>query len=216
MDKNTVLALVLIAGLGIGGYLYFRGGTANAATGGGVGGMVPERVRQKQAAGTAIATTSNQMNPDLPPEVQDVLGKAGAAYKRGTDLVDQGERIGAAVQSGDIGAALSGAGSLVSDLRGGGLLGGGTGRPAYDPRNPDPNSRSKSAPASTVGAKQTAGAIVAGKGQIVAGGRTVSNVRDTQGNVFSSAKYAGTAEFDKLRAAADAAERKANVGASHF
>jgi hypothetical protein len=204
VDRNTVLALVLIAGLGIGGYLYFKrgGGTAQAAT----GPMVPERVAQKRAVGTAIANTSGSdtMRPDLPPQVQGAFDAAGAVYKRGSDLVTQGKQIGQQVTSGDFGGALTGAGSLVGSLTGGG----------YDPRHPAPGSTNKSSASDIfspppVAAKQAVGSIVAG-------GRTVSNVRDTAGNVYSSAKYSSTPEFQKLRAAADAAETRANVGASHF
>jgi hypothetical protein len=198
VDKNTILALVLIAGLGIGGYLYFKGRPAQAST----EPLVPERVAQKRAVGTAMAYTSgsNTMSPDLPPQVQSAIDSAATTYKRGSDLVDQGKAIGQQITTGNIGGALSGAGSLVSSVSGSSSPFGG---------------KAKSAPAAAPAAAPAVQAKQA-VGQIVAGGRTVSNVRDTAGNVFSSAKYSGTAEFDKLRAAADAAEKRANTGASHF
>jgi hypothetical protein len=114
VDKNTILALVLIAGLGIGGYFYFKGkgGVAQAAES-----PLPQRVQQKRAVGTAIANTSaNSMRPELPPEVQGVLDSAGATYKRGSDLYTQGKDIGQAARQGDYGAALTGAGALFSSF----------------------------------------------------------------------------------------------------
>jgi hypothetical protein len=114
VDKNTILALVLIAGLGIGGYFYFKGkgGVAHAAES-----PLPQRVQQKRAVGTAIANTSAySMRPDLPPEVQGVLDTAGATYKRGSDLYTQGKDIGQAARQGDYGAALTGAGALFSSF----------------------------------------------------------------------------------------------------
>ena len=203
MDKNTILTLVLIAGLGIGGYLYFKGRPAQASTD---HPLVPERVAQKRAVGTAMAYTSgsNTMSPDLPPQVQSAIDSAATTYKRGSDLVDQGKAIGQQITTGNIGGALSTAGDVASGL--------GLGNRTTGPIFPGKPAAAKPAPAAapaTVQAKQAVGSIVAG-------GRTVSNVRDTQGNVFSSAKYSGTAEFDKLRAAADAAEKRANTGASHF
>lgn len=205
---NKALLVVVLAGaIGVGVYLYSR----RASAGGGGGGAdfvegPPDRVRQKRAAGAAMATTSDAYRPQLPAGAQDVVDTAALAYKRGSDLVSQGQSAVDAYKRGDYsGAAAHGVDTLASF---GGIAGGVFGKPTTSSYKPNATTIPKSAPA-PVQAK-------AAVGQIIAGGRTISNVRGPDGTVFRADQFASTPEFQKLRAAADAQERKANVGAGHF
>jgi hypothetical protein len=206
--NKTVLVLVAAGAIGVGVFLYVR--RARASTGPSPAGgswNVPDRVAEKRYAGAAIASTSDAYNPSLPPAAQVAIDRGTSLYKTGTDLVSQGKATAAAAKSGDIGGALTAAGSAYTT--GAGLFGGSTAA-----KSPPPAAAPAASYTPKAGVDFRAPTTIVTPSARTVGG--VSSVRDSAGNVFDPGKYGATPEFQKLRAAADAAERKANVGAGHF
>lgn len=207
--SKTLVVVALAGAIGVGVFLYVRkargasipmtpqpspsGVPGYAVTG------VPERVADKRYAGATMAASSSSYDPALPASVNASLD----VYKRGADVVGQGKTAYQAAAAGDVGGALSALGGAASSA--GGFLSGG------NPKANPPRS-SLDAPKAGVDYRVSTGPTITGAKTV----NGVSSVRDQSGNVFSADKFGSTSEFQALRAAADAVERKANVGAGHF
>jgi hypothetical protein len=211
--NKTLIILAVVAVVGGGIFLYTRRARADGAVLPGTptpdpAGVpdyavtgVPSRVAQKRQAGAGMASTSTQMRPELPPVVQTAVD----AYKRGSDAVASGKAAAQAFSQGNIDAGANAVADVFSS--GNAAFAGAKGIFGSQATNRSDRTGEPSGKTAALGA-----GAAGGGGSIMRGGRQVSDVQDRQGNVFSAAKYADTAEFQKLRAAADAAETRANTG----